>query len=248
MDYQEFLERINKIEALRYVQTHREGPTGIGKTLEDLLEIKENNIAGPDFSNCELKATRKNSSSMITLFTKKFQPDSGKKLIHEYGYKQRKTVTNYKQQTLTGEEPGTASIPIGDKELHVTVDSLKPNSLGLKLSVGKDRVYIENSKNIEAYYDFTVLEQALKKKYNNLIHVMADHKTMQNKEYFWYNEAYFYQDFKFETFLQLIREGKMKVDIRIGHYPNGNPHDHGTGLRIMPQYLSQCFDSVKRIL
>jgi hypothetical protein len=248
MDYQEFLKRIAKIKAMNYVETHRDGPTGIGKTLEDLLEIKENNIAGPDFSNCELKATRKNSASMITLFTKKFQPDSGKKLLQEYGYKQRKVSSSYKQITLTGEEPEASMIPLEDKELHSTVDSSKPNSLGLKLSVGRDRVFIENNKNVEAYYDFTVLDQALKKKYNNLIHVLAEHKKVQKKEYFWYNEAYLYQGFRFETFLQLIRDGKMKVDIRIGHYPNGNPHDHGTGLRIMPQYLPKCFDSVKKVL
>ena len=44
-----------------FVESHREGDTGIGKTLEDLLGITENNIAGPDFATYELKSARKDS-------------------------------------------------------------------------------------------------------------------------------------------------------------------------------------------
>ena len=40
-------EAVNKLEEIKsrgYIKTHRPGPTGIGKTLEDLLGILENNI------------------------------------------------------------------------------------------------------------------------------------------------------------------------------------------------------------
>ena len=60
MNYSEFLAKITKIKSMGYVPSHRKGPTGIGKTLEDLLGITENNIPGPDFSNYELKSGRKN--------------------------------------------------------------------------------------------------------------------------------------------------------------------------------------------
>ena len=53
-----------------WIKTHRSGPTGIGKTLEDLLGIVENNIDGPDFGDYELKSCRLNSNSMLTIFTK----------------------------------------------------------------------------------------------------------------------------------------------------------------------------------
>ena len=43
MDYQEFLIKIAKIKEMKYMPSHRVGDTGIGKTLEDLLGITENN-------------------------------------------------------------------------------------------------------------------------------------------------------------------------------------------------------------
>lgn len=61
---------LQRIKKLGFVATHRTGDTGIGKTLEDLLNIKENNIPLHDISGvAELKAYRKNAKSMLTLFT-----------------------------------------------------------------------------------------------------------------------------------------------------------------------------------
>ncbi len=37
-------ERLEEIKARGFIKTHRAHDTGIGKTLEDLLHIKENNI------------------------------------------------------------------------------------------------------------------------------------------------------------------------------------------------------------
>jgi len=74
-----------------FVKTHRTGDMGIGKTLEDLLEIAENNIAGPNFSNYELKTSRRDSVSMLTLFTKAPMPKGANaKLLEVFGYRQRK--------------------------------------------------------------------------------------------------------------------------------------------------------------
>jgi len=33
------------------------------------------------------------------------------------------------------------------------------------------------------------------------------------------------------------------VDIRIGQYPDGRPHDHGTGFRVLPDKLDLCFSN-----
>lgn len=68
--YSEFLKRLRKVKSKGYVKTHRSGPTGIGKTIEDLLGVKENNAPGPDGRRIELKSKRKNASNMVTLFTK----------------------------------------------------------------------------------------------------------------------------------------------------------------------------------
>lgn len=73
--YNELIKDLKKIEKQGFVKTHRGGNTGIGKTLEDLLGIEENNIAGPNGHQTELKSARKGSSSMLTLFTKSPMPE-----------------------------------------------------------------------------------------------------------------------------------------------------------------------------
>lgn len=71
---EEFISSFEQIRDIGWIRTHRSGPTGIGKTLEDLLGIPENNYDEPDFGNYELKSCRINSNSMLTLFTKTPMP------------------------------------------------------------------------------------------------------------------------------------------------------------------------------
>ncbi|MCJ7423581.1 MvaI/BcnI family restriction endonuclease [Candidatus Bathyarchaeota archaeon] len=249
MEYPEFQRRIAQIKGMGYVLTHRKGDTGIGKTLEDLLGITENNIAGPDFATYELKAGRKESVSMLTLFTKAPSPASAnKRLLEVFGYAQRKVPRDYRQLSLAGKEAGESNIPVEDKELHVTVDALKPNSVGLKLGVREKKLIIENDRGVEAYWYTDTLRESFERKYHRLVYVLADHKMEGGKEHFWFNETLLLDDFGFERFSELVGEGRLKVDIRIGHYPDGRLHDHGTGFRILPKYLPQCFKTINRVI
>jgi len=252
MDYSQFVQRINQIKEMGYVESNRSGDTGVGKTLEDLLGISENNIAGPDFDIYELKSGRKDSTSMLTLFTKAPMPKGANKtLLETFGYGQRKTkkfnqlhVTDYLVSDAHEHQLSTR-----EKELHVTVDSKIVNSVGLKLEVKNDRIYISNDKNVLAYYQENDLKVAFEKKYGKkAIYVLASSKKENKKELFWFNEAYLLEGFSFENFSNLIQEGKIKLDLRIGHYPDGRPHDHGTGFRVMPKYIQECFDKVIRII
>ena len=59
--------QLEKIKAMGFVETHRVHDTGIGKTLEDLLGIEENNLCLPDVGDVELKAKRIDSGSMLTV-------------------------------------------------------------------------------------------------------------------------------------------------------------------------------------
>ena len=70
MTYPEIKRKLKEVKEMGYIKTHRAGNTGIGKTLEDLLGIEENNIPGPNATMIELKSARKNAMSMLTLFTK----------------------------------------------------------------------------------------------------------------------------------------------------------------------------------
>lgn len=227
----EFVEKFTAITERGWVRTHRSGPTGIGKTLEDLLEIEENNIDGPDFGDYELKAMRTSANSMLTLFTKTPQPAGvNSKLLHTYGF----NTPNYPDE----------------KVLHSTLSATRFSSLGdtgkaLKVVCSGDRISIvDNNGNTSAYWTATSLEQAFLKKYRyRLVHCFADASGSGSNEEFKFHTAWELYDFNFAKMIELLKEGLLLVDIRIGQYADGRPHDHGTGFRIQEQYLSRLFRS-----
>ena len=58
-----------EIERRGWIKNTRKGNQGsVGNTLEDLLGIEENNLPIPNAAEWELKAQRKNTSSLTTLF------------------------------------------------------------------------------------------------------------------------------------------------------------------------------------
>ena len=175
---------------------------------------------------------------------------ANKSLLEAFGYKQR-TKQNRKQQHVTDYVDANIheqECSTREKELHVTVDSKSVNSVGLKLEIKDNRIYISNAKNVEAYYEESTLREAFERKYKKLILVLASSKKEKSKEWFWFNEAYLLEGFNFERFSELVRDGVIKLDLRIGHYPDGSPHDHGTGFRVLPKDRLKCFEKIVRII
>ena len=233
MTFSEIVDRLKYLKQTGFVKTHRSGPTGIGKTLEDLLGITENNIPGPDLNEeIELKSARKHSPSMLTLFTKSpLPPRVNSVLLNELGY-------------ITPESNGK-------KILHTTVSGVNFNTLrgktGLKIEIDNERlILICNQKtSVEAYWDKATLKKYFETKLPKLCYVKAESKNSGAQEEFWFNEAHLLEGFDFSNLIELTRKGDILVDIRIGQYPDGRAHDHGTGFRINPDKLDMCF--TKRI-
>lgn len=86
MNLQELTQKILEIKNRGFIKTHRLDDTGIGKTLEDLLGIKENNLKLPDVGDIELKAKRIDSQSMLTIATKAPNPRRNLELIRKIFY------------------------------------------------------------------------------------------------------------------------------------------------------------------
>uniref|UniRef100_A0A7C3J6S8 Glycosyl hydrolase n=1 Tax=candidate division WOR-3 bacterium TaxID=2052148 RepID=A0A7C3J6S8_UNCW3 len=232
--YNELIEKLKKISDIGWIKTHRVGNTGIGKTLEDLLGITENNIPGPNSAMIELKSARKNASSMLTLFTKSPLPPRANSLLFEkFGY------ASTKKQ--------------GTKRLETTVNALNFNIIkgrsGFKISIEEDRINLITSSNeIVAYWDKETLKNSFERKLPKLLYVKAEVRGKGSDEEFWFNEAWLLSGFDFNNFVQLLKDGIILVDIRIGQYPDGRTHDHGTGFRVFPDKLDLCFSHRERII
>jgi len=232
--YNELIEKLKRIKEAGWIRTHRAGNTGVGKTLEDLLGIRENNIPGPNAAMIELKAARKNASSMLTLFTKSPSPPGANSILLErFGY------ASTKKQ--------------GTKRLETTVNAIDFNTIkgrpGFKISIEVDRInLITTSNEIVAHWDKETLKNSFERKLPKLLYVKAESRGKGSNEEFWYNEAWLLSGFNFYNFVQLLKDGVILVDIRIGQYPDGRPHDHGTGFRIFPDKLDLCFSHRERII
>ncbi|PIS35220.1 MAG: glycosyl hydrolase [Parcubacteria group bacterium CG08_land_8_20_14_0_20_38_56] len=230
--YQDIAKKLKAIKKMGYVRTHRAGNTGIGKTLEDLLGIKENNIPGPNATAIELKSARRNVSSMLTLFTKSPLPKKANSvLLQKYGY---------------------PSVKNKRKELHTTVNAKDFNRLqgkpAFKIAIKNKRVNLITSKNeILGYWDKETLKKSFERKLPKLLYVKAEAKGKGTNEEFLFNEAWLLSGFSFDNFLKLLKQGVIFVDIRIGQYLNGRVHDHGTAFRVPPDKLDLCFVHRKRI-
>ena len=69
MTLAEIQRKLNHLKEKGFIPSLRRGSTGIGYTLEKELGLKESNIAIPDLGGrVELKTSRRESSSLITLF------------------------------------------------------------------------------------------------------------------------------------------------------------------------------------
>lgn len=234
--YSELVEKLKEVKNLSFIKTHRAGNTGIGKTLEDLLGINENNVPGPDGEMVELKSARKNSKSMLTLFTKSPLPAKANSiLLQKYGYPSRRG--NHKS------------------ELHTTVSTLAFNNLrgkpGFKVDVSDDKVELVaagDERIVVGFWDRETLRASFERKLPRLLYVKAQARGLGSEEEFWYDEAWSLSGFDFDNFVRLLKEGTILVDVRIGQYTDGRPHDHGTGFRVRVDKLDLCFFHRENVL
>lgn len=237
----DFVREYKKIIAMGWIKTHRSGPTGIGKTLEDLLGITENNIDGPDFGDYELKSCRINSNSMLTMFTKTPQPRGAANTLRKnFGYSSDAYDNN-------------------EKVLHATLSADRYVSIantGYQLIVvcnpSKISIVTEDEEEY-AYWTREQLKKAFEKKYKNkFIYAKALSKGVGAFEEFKFTEAYEVSGFDYDAFVSLLEQGKIYIDLRIGQYhegaKNGQTHDHGTAFRIKEIDQPLLFKTNNRIV
>lgn len=218
---EEFITSYRNICNEGWVRTHRSGDTGIGKTLEDLLGIPENNYDQPDFGEYELKSARINSSSMLTLFTKTPKPRGAVKNLRDtFGYYRDCDTNNEKILHATLSADNFVTIADTGQQLKIHCN---PNKISI----------IDKDQNEYGYWFIEDLQQAFERKYKNkLVYARAHSRGAGSQEEFQYTDAYILSGFDYNTFVSLIEQGKIYIDLRIGQYSDGRTHDHGTAFRI----------------
>ncbi len=243
---EKIIEGFHKVQELGFVESRRSNNTGIGKTFEDLIGVVENNLAEPDLYGYEIKSHRTVASSYVTLFTKSpdFPDQANAYLKDKYG-------TPYEDNPLL-------------KRLHTSMFANKYNSYNnqysFKLINDKNkeqiRIGVYDIKTHDLIddtvgYTYESLKSVLKNKLQDLFYVEAKTKYQGEKEYFNFNKAEIYSSPSIEKFFNLLDNGLIMYDIRIGSYKSGKSfgkaHDHGSGFRIIESNIKLLYEEMEEI-
>ena len=170
---------LKEISEKGWIKSNRLHDTGIGKTLEDILGLAENNIALPDFGVMELKSQRINTVSMLTLFTKSPDGITNNELRQRFGY------PDYEFPKI--------------KILHQTIENGKKNRMGFccKINEKQNKLFIMKDNKKVGYYSLEFLrKKAAEKIGNGVFLVLAETKRKKDGEYSHYKEAYILKDIR----------------------------------------------------
>ncbi len=229
MNIDQLADALAELERRGWITSLRAGNTGIGYTLESLLNVQENNIAAPDIGDVELKSQRHGATSRITLFTfnRGVWGIHPSEVINRYGY-----IDNN-----------------GRPSLYSTV-SVSANSLGFYVRVENESLKLRHvDGKALAEWDGNTLIGRFSEKMPALITVYAESReNSEGKEEFWFNEAWYLSNPNAGNFMELIRGEKVVVDIRMHMRHNGQVRNHGTGFRIEERFLNLCFENRMRLV
>lgn len=232
-----------KIRNKGWIKSLRKGSTGIGYTLETLLKIPENSFAIPDFCGIEIKAMRILSKKRIHLFNA--EPDGDflfphERILEKIGYPSKKNK-NYK--VFLSAAYGNEYIKLGySRKIKVSV-----NRSQKKLEfLAKDKY--GNDIDLNVSWSFELLQSKLENKINEMAIIRTDNKYICEEEYFYYRWIEFYKNKGFETFLDLLDNGIIKVCFKIGVYysgvKEGKIDNHGTDFSIKEKDIEKLFTKI----
>ncbi|PNR91851.1 MULTISPECIES: MvaI/BcnI family restriction endonuclease [unclassified Petrotoga] len=232
MTQTELKKKLDDIKNMGYVPSLRKGPTGIGFTLESLLGLTETNIPVPDLGGrIEIKAARRDSNSLITLFT------------FNRGVWQIRTIDFIEQYGYIDKN--------GRKSIYCTVSSDSYNNQGLIIKVRKDNQSLElldKRNKLLALWSIYSLVGKFLNKLGMVLFVLADTKKVDKIEQFHFNEAYMLYNPLTDNFIDALEKSIVKIDFRMHIKENNTIRNHGTGIRIKEIDLPLLYGNKKQLI
>lgn len=227
------------------ILSNRSGPTGIGKTFEDLLGKKEDNLSLPDFQGLiEIKSRDMESASMINLFTKSpdYLPASAASfldykvnsyLLRNYGYVGDK---GEKRLCATLSAKDTVYPKGGDYGFALEIDDEKKfiHIVVLDRATGKEVFK-------DAGWTYDMLLDSTKKKLQSLALISAQKKIIDGSTYYIYRHLDMIDGLDNAGLIEMIKKDVIRIDLRMKMREDDTVRDHGTGFRIRNKNLISVY-------
>lgn len=235
-------EKLENIYKYGWVKSMANGKGAIGITLEKLLNINSGNFEVPDYElsiELKTKASYFNNIHPLTLFS---ATCDGENLFELRRIKDKFGIylKAYNSRILFANLRGNQYTNISKNyrvRLFVNYFEKRINLI----IYNKNNIIVDNN----AYWSFDLLYNKLYKKLKVLAFIEADRKIVNNELYFKYNNVTIYKLKSFNTFLELLNNGIIRINIKIGIYKSGprvgQTHDHGTGFQILYSDLEKLF-------
>lgn len=229
----EFLKRFDSLTERGFVKTLRPGSTGIGYTLETLLQIEENNSPGGDLLGMEIKAYRDSESKFddhekMNLFLKEPEWLDGLKSadrIKTYGY-----------------------IDDNGRQAWYQSVTVNVNKNGLRLAVDHDNkrvLFLRHDKTI-GQWPFDTLEKRLLEKHSETVFVAAESRGNGSEEEFYYRTVTYCASPSVKKLIKLIEEGDVVLELRMHVKETGGARNHGTAFRVRKHRLIDLYKVQQR--
>lgn len=255
---QDLIKKLQSIKKMGWIKTQRPGNDGaVGNTLEDLLEIDENNLPIPNAAEWELKAQRSSTSSLTTLFHMEPSPQGAKivpaVLLPLYGWRHRLAGKRYGENEKSFRS--TTSNIYTDRGFVVVVNrdeqKVKFSFDAKKVNKEKHNDWLKKVErniglgeiNPQPYWGFKDLMYKAGSKLKNTFYVLAENKWENDEEYFRFCEVDILTDFDFEKFLRCIEKGVILID-----FDARTGHNHGTKFRIRQNNWPELYKNCQKVV
>lgn len=254
----ELTDKLKAIAHQGWIPNARQGNQGgIGNTLEDLLDIKENNLPIPNASEWELKTQRINTTSLTTLFHSEPSPRAirfvPQVLLPKYGWMSQEAGKKYPltemsfRQTIHGLAPSDRGFMVkidrNERKILISFDATKVAPIHTAwLEEVRQRVGL-GELNPQPYWGFDDLEHKAGTKLFNCFYVQAEVKQEGGKEYYNYQKVLMLQKFSFEGFLRAIEQAYVLID-----FDARTGHNHGTKFRLRQNHLPPLYEKITVIV
>lgn len=248
------IQTLNKIRNRGWIKSARPGNAGaVGNTLEDLLEIEENNLPLPNAGEWEIKAQRLDTCSLTTLFHMEPSPRAlrfvPRVFLPKYGWGHKEAGALYSAEEMSFRQTITGSVRT-DRGFTVLADWTEKKLL---VSFDSKSVQVKHEKwlrtvekraglgelNPQPYWGFDDLTSKARTKLINCFYVRAETKYEDQNEYFLYKKIYVLSDFAGDKFINAIELGHVLID-----FDARSGHNHGTKFRLKQECRPTLYKNI----